>query len=59
MLKNMYSDQSFLGNVPFDSAWETGHSGLKVFTKQHFRLVQIESTCRQQKKCISKLLIWF
>ena len=26
MSKNMYSDQSFLGNVPFDDALGTGHS---------------------------------
>ena len=26
MLKNMYSNQSIFGNVPFDSAWGTGHS---------------------------------
>ena len=31
MLKNMYSDQSFFGNVPFDSALGTRHSCLSLY----------------------------
>ena len=54
MLKNMYSDQSFFGNVPLDSVWGTGHFCLSLY-QTTFLTCPNSSTSRRQKKCISKI----